>query len=86
MPAMRKIYLVGLLLLSACAYRSPWADKLAGHDETYVIQALGKPTVRRTESPNQIWAYKTGTCSTLIYFDDNGRVRFVDTSGDCPSE
>lgn len=56
---------------------------LADKSQIQIERLLGEPTVSRTESPYQLWAYQTNNCSTLIYFDDSGRSQYVDVRGPC---
>ena len=77
---------LGLLifgLLSACSFRPPIGDELTNKPQSYITSRLGKPVVQRTEAPYQMWSYRNGKCSILVYYDADNIARFVDFAGDC---
>ena len=59
------------------------AAYLSGKTPEQIQRLMGKPTVAREEKPYQMWAYRTGDCSTLIYFDAAEKSCFVDMRGGC---
>ncbi len=56
---------------------------LTGKTSEQIRRVMGEPTVARSETPYQMWAYRTGQCSTLIYFDATDKSCFVDMRGGC---
>lgn len=83
---MKKVYLLLLLLLSACAnaYKGDELIDLKGKKETQVIQILGKPASERKEGKlTKMWAYCQQGCSTLVFFDNQGIVQYAERRGNC---
>lgn len=56
---------------------------LTGKTQYQIQQIMGMPIMDRTEGSHQMWAYRTGECSTLIYFDTTKKSSFVDMRGEC---
>lgn len=83
MTHMKKLCFLFLFLLSACTFTPKTGQELIGEKKSVVQNSLGLPTVSRTEKPNQIWSYRIGNCSLLVYFNQEDIVQFVDHSGDC---
>ncbi len=89
MPAMKKaIAFLCLLVLVGCqAGRSePVSPQMMSYltqkSPKQVARVMGKPTIVRTEEPYQLWAYRQNGCSTLIYFNEQGKSCYVDQRGE----
>lgn len=59
---------------------------LTGQSMKDVEKALGQPFVERKEDPNILWTYHQENCITLIYFNENKKVAYVETRGVCPDK
>ena len=84
MGPMKKLCCLFVLCLSACSFTPKTGQELVGQNKAFVQKNLGLPVVSRTEEPNQIWSYRIGNCSLLVYLNQEGLVQFVDHAGDCP--
>lgn len=80
---MYKVGILGFLFLAGCAVKPPIADKLISQDRVAVRKIMGEPTVVRTEAPYQMWGWRSGECSTVVFFDESGLSQYVDFSGKC---
>ena len=85
MVNMKKIYLVLLILLSACAtnYKGDELPDLKGKSSSDVLSIMGKPVTERKETTCKMWAYRKNDCSTLIFFDANDVVQYAEQRGKC---
>ena len=80
----KQVCLVGLIcIMTGCRTLPSNLSELKGKDKAFVQGSLGTPVVSRTESSNQLWGYRQGECSVLVFFDAADRVQFVDISGTC---
>ena len=73
----------GFLVVAGGAVKPPIADKLISRDRAAVRKIMGEPTVVRTEAPYQMWGWRSGECSTVVFFDESGLSQYVDFSGKC---
>ena len=85
---MKKICLIGFILLSACSgiYQGDELPDLKGKTDEQVLRVLGKPVAERKEGTSKMWAYCQNECSTLIFFDSQNVVQYAESRGKCPSE
>lgn len=56
---------------------------LIGKSAVQIKNGMGAPLIIRTEDPNQVWTYRRGNCTTLLYFDKNEKVCFAESRGTC---
>ena len=81
---MKKIIILTLFLVSGCTLKLDQISCLSGQGKDFVLSKMGKPTVIRTEFPNQLWTYQKQGCSILVFFDQSETVQFTDFYGSCP--
>lgn len=88
MVCMKKIYLLSLILISACSgiYRGDELPDLKGKTDNQVLDILGKPVAERKEGSSKMWAYYQNECSTLVFFDSQSVVQYAEKRGKCPSK
>lgn len=79
-----------LVLLSGCSsFGAPdvsepkYTAYLEMKSQQQIKRILGEPVIVRMEAPHQVWAYRTGDCSTLVYFNETGTSQYVDVRGNC---
>ena len=98
MPAMGKIVVLILLLLTACvptqkdtaqtntilSMSSP-QSQLALHGKTTeeVRAIMGDPAFVRKENPNESWVFKAPDCAVFVFFDKDGKSAFTESKGTC---
>lgn len=94
---MKYLLLASFFLLSACSgvngiffdesvrFNRVPKSEFVGRSAGEVMNQLGKPRTILTESPNQVWTYRTEKCITLVYFDKSGKVGFAEERGVCTS-
>lgn len=44
----------------------------------YVESVLGAPTVKRMESPSQVWVYAQNSCVLFVYMNQNNEVKHME--------
>ena len=76
--------LLFLLLLSGCAFSGGIELKdLKGKTVSDVQKSYGEPVIIRHEGDKQMWVYREGQCSHLIFFDATQTVQFAESRGAC---
>ena len=89
---MKKVFLfICLLMLVGCATQNAYSPAtsakkivyLKGKTTSQIRKLMGKPALKRTEEPNQLWAYRTNECSVLVFFDAKGKSQYAETRGVC---
>ena len=72
-------------LLTGCSFsRGLEIENLKGKSAQDVQESYGEPVIVRHEEDKQMWAYKTGECHRLIFFDATQTVQFAESRGSCP--
>lgn len=61
-------------------------SQLIGQSGVRVKSTLGEPLSIRTEKPNQVWTYRQSSCTTLLYLDQNQKVCYAESRGECPKK
>ena len=80
---MKKSILLFLLLAGCSFSRSFEMTDLKGKTDKEVEKIYGKPVIVRHENDKQMWTYKQGECSRLIFFDASHTVQFAESRGNC---
>lgn len=58
-------------------------SNLVGKSAMQIKKSMGAPLMVRKEDPNQVWTYRTGNCTTLVYLDKNEKVCYAESRGTC---
>ncbi len=82
---MNKIYLLILIILSACTnlYQGDELPNLKTKTSEQVLNLLGKPVSERKEGNFKMWAYRQSDCSTLVFFNQDEVVQYAEQRGQC---
>ena len=83
MLCMKRILLIFLLLAGCSFSRGIEMTDLKGKQIQDIKKTYGNPVIIRHEQEKQMWAYKQGECSVLIFFDGQGIVQFAESRGKC---
>lgn len=85
------------LLLAGCGDSLPlisWQNltrgipnrSLKGLSVSEISDRLGEPVVVRRENNHEMHCYRNQECVTLVFFDEKGVARYIETRGLCDTE
>lgn len=78
---MKYIFIVSCLLMTGCQAVT-W-NSLYGLPKASVEARMGKPVSIMRENTREIWTYRQEKCTTHVFFDANGNVKYIDMNGVC---
>ena len=79
---MSKKYLLSLsLFLSACV--NPNFQAIEGKQSPDVRAIKGDPVSVIKENGHEMWTYKKGSCTQIVFFDQSGAAADWNEMGDC---
>ena len=81
---MNKFVLSACIFLASCV--NPAFKEIEGASYDEVRAQKGTPVTIVTEKGYQMWTYRRGECSEIIFFNEKGKADDLHEFGSCPAE